>query len=111
MASLYELRRSSGHDIFAVPYKDRRAARAIRLPDGAIVEHPLPAERDEAPRRVADCLEIAQGGVPASIHHINLGLVIDFLPLSGIYLLPDGEVAAVYGAVATQLGRGLVETA
>ena len=55
-------------------------------------------------RRVAECFEVAHGGVPATIHHANLGLVVAYLPLSGVYLLSDGEVAAVYGAEAVPLG-------
>lgn len=103
MSSFYELRRQSASGIFAVPYSGLRPHRALRLPDGAIVEAPLPDERCDAPDHPTSVFEVAGGGVPATIHHINLGLVIAFLPLAGVYLLPTGDVAAVYGAEAVPI--------
>jgi hypothetical protein len=100
----YELCRQSEPGIYAVPYRGQHARRAFRLPDGGIVEAPVSEERCEAPGVVPDNLAVAHGGIPATIHHANLGLITCFLPLTGIYLLPDGDVAAVYGAKAVPIG-------
>ena len=64
----------------------------------------LPTERCEASDRPEGIFVIGAGGVPATIHHANLGLITGFLPLSGVYLLSSGEVAAVYGAEAIPIG-------
>jgi hypothetical protein len=104
VTSLFELCRRSKHGIYAIPYRGGRARKAVRLPDGAIVEAPLADQLRSVPDRIADCFEVAHGGIPATVHHANLGLVVAFLPLSGIYLLPDGDVAAVYGAEVIPLG-------
>lgn len=42
---------------------------------------------------------------PVTIHHACLGLVVAYPQFSGIYLLPDGDIAAVYGAEAIPLGQ------
>ena len=92
--------------IFAVPFRGGRPKRVVRLPDGAIVESP-PSERlVEAPSRPEAMLPLAAGGEPATIHHANLGLVVDYAPFTGVFLLPCGDVAAVYGAEADPLGVG-----
>ena len=95
MAGLFELSRSINQWIYAVPYRNGRRPPAVRLPDGAIVEAPLPDDRINAPVDVAGLFEIGQGGVPATLHDANLGLISAILPLSGIFLLPEGDVAAV----------------
>ena len=71
---------------------------------GKAVERPTPDQRSEAPDRPADFLEVAAGGGPATIHHANLGLITGFLALEGVYLLPSGDVAAVYNAEAIPIG-------
>ncbi len=38
------------------------------------------------------------------VHHANLGLIAARLLLEGVYLLPSGEVATVYGAEAVSFG-------
>jgi hypothetical protein len=100
VTSIYELRACSNLGIFAIPYRAGRPREAIRLPDGAIVEMPLPDQRGDAPSRPMSLFEVGAGGVPATIHHANLGLITGYASLAGIYLLPSGEVAAVYGAEA-----------
>lgn len=108
MASFFELCRSSEHGIYAVPYRRGRACKAVRLPDGAIVEAPLSDQLGRVSDTISDCFGIAPGSVPATIHHANLGLIIALLPLVGVFLLSDGEIAAVYGAEAVALGMGTV---
>src|SRR3954452_7728490 len=100
VSTIIELRSRSSAGIFAVPFRNRDAGRAVPLPDGAIVEMPTPDQRSEAPERIVEVFNIAQGGIPATIHHANLGLIVAHLPFDGIYLLPSGDVAAVYGAVS-----------
>ena len=104
MATIYELRVGSSAGIFAVPYRAGRPSPAVRLPDGAIVEEPRPDERREAPDEPEGAFGIGKGGVPATAHHANLGLIVGHLALSGVFLLPSGEVAAVYGAQACPIG-------
>jgi hypothetical protein len=104
MTTILELRRRSADGIYAVPYRSRRGRKPQRLPDGLIVERPTPEERSEAPDCPAACLEVAAGGGPATIHHANLGLIAGFLVFEGVYLLPSGDVAAVYGAEAIPIG-------
>jgi hypothetical protein len=100
--TFHELRRRSELEtgILAICFRAGRRARTTRLPDGAIVKSPTAAERLDAPERPDDLLEIGHGGVPATSHHRQLGLVIGFSPLAGAFLLPTGEVAAVSGADA-----------
>jgi hypothetical protein len=99
-----ELRRRSVHGIYAVTYRSGRPRRAEQLADGSIVEVPTPDQRCEVPGRPAPCFEVAAGGGPATIHHANLGLIAAILPFDGVFLLPGGEVAAVYGAEAVPIG-------
>jgi hypothetical protein len=102
--TILELRPSSDVGIFAVPYRGGRPSPAVRLPDGSIVERPTPDQRRNAPDRVGACFDVATDGGPASIHHINLGLIKTFLLFQGFYLLSSGDVAAVYGAEANPIG-------
>jgi hypothetical protein len=104
LPTILELRSRSGEGIYAVPYRSRRCGKAQRLPDGSIVERPTRAKRREAPERPEPFFEVAAGGGPATIHHANLGLIAGFLVLEGVYLLPSGDVAAVYGAEAVPIG-------
>lgn len=106
MGTIYELCSCSAAGIFAVPFRAGRRRKATRLPDGAIVEIPPPGLRREVPAHPEAIFEVAVGGGPATIHHVNLGLVAGFLPLSGVFLLPSGEVAAVYGAEAVPIVAG-----
>lgn len=104
MPTILELRPRSADGIYAVPYRSRRGRKPQRLPDGSIVERPTAEERREAPERPATCFELAAGGGPATIHHANLGLIAGFLVFEGVYLLPSGDIAAVYGAEAVPIG-------
>jgi hypothetical protein len=90
--------------ILAVTYRARRPRRTVRLPDGATAEVLRPGQRIEAPEHPPEVLAVATGGAPASVHDRNLGLVAAHLPLSGVFLLAGGEVAAVYGAEVISLG-------
>ena len=100
VTSIVELRRRSGFGIYAVPYRGLRRGKPVRLADGAIAETPTPDERCEAPGGPDEYFEVAAGGGPATVHHANLGLIAARLDFEGVYLMPSGEVAAVYGAEA-----------
>jgi hypothetical protein len=104
VSGIVELRRRSRAGIIAVLYRGRQSRQVIRLKDGTIAEVPTPDQRCEAPGRLDECIGIASGGVPATVHHFNLGLVVDYVTLEGVYVLPSGEVAAIYGAEAIPLG-------
>lgn len=104
MAAIFELRARSAPGIFVVPYRGGRRGKPVRLPDGAIVEEPRPDQRPGAPDRPDGMFPIGSGGVAATVHHANLGLVVGYLPFSGVFLLPSGDVAAVYGAEANPIG-------
>ena len=110
MTTILALSRLTRQEIYAVQYSGGRSGKTMRLPDGAIVESPLPDQRCEAPDNVDGLFEVAAGSVPATIHHANLGLIVAHLPLSGVFLLPSGDVAAVYGAEVVPIGAGLVPT-
>lgn len=104
MSEIVELRSHSCAGMIAIIYQGRRRPKAIPLTDGAIVEAPRSDQRRVAPQDPEACIGITAGGVPATIHHLNLGLVVDYLRFGGVYVLPSGEVAAIYGAQAIPLG-------
>jgi hypothetical protein len=104
-STIIELCRSDPAGIFAVPYAGGRGGAPVRLPDGAIVEAaPEPGPHADAPGHPGAFLAIARDGRPATIHHVNLGLVASYVALTGVYLLSGGAVAAVYGARAEPIG-------
>ena len=107
-SSIVELRTRSAEGIYAISYRDGRRLGVFRLSDGTIAETPTPDERCGAPDDPTGCLELAIGGGVATIHHVQLGLVSGFLGLEGVFLLADGNVAAVYGAEAVPIGAGRV---
>src|SRR5438046_2979032 len=106
---IVELRRRSDVGIFAVPYRGRQRYRTLELLDGVIVETPTPDQRREAPDHLDVSFGVAVDGRPATIHHVNLGLIATFVALEGVYLLPSGDVAAVYGAQAVPIGLPLID--
>ncbi|MDG3007746.1 hypothetical protein [Paludisphaera mucosa] len=107
MSTIYELRADRDAAIFAVPYRAMKRRRPARIPDGAIVESVPPDQLAEAPPVLPGLFEVARSGEPATIHHVNLGLVAGYLRLAGVFFLPGGEVAAVYGAKAVPIGAPL----
>jgi hypothetical protein len=99
-SEILELRRRSRVGIFGVTYRRGRPRETLRLPDGAIVESLTPKQRRDAPEHPIECMAIASDGRPATVHDANLGLIATFLTLDGVFLLPSGDVVAVYGADA-----------
>ncbi|WP_406693576.1 hypothetical protein V5E97_21300 [Singulisphaera sp. Ch08] len=104
-SALVELRRLSPAGMIAVIYRRTKRRKAIPLTDGTIVEAPTSDQRCEAPRHLESCHGITAGGIPSTVHHLNLGLVVDYLVLGGVFVLPSGEVAAIYGAEAIPIGE------
>ncbi|WP_165227563.1 hypothetical protein [Aquisphaera insulae] len=103
MSRIHELRANQSEGIYAVPYRDGKHGRPVRIPDGATVEAPLPDDRCHAPAAPPECLDLAKGGGVATIHHEVLGLIDGYLRLTGVFCLSSGEVAAVYGAEAVPI--------
>jgi hypothetical protein len=54
--------------------------------------------------RPSECLSVAIDGQPATIHHAYLGLIAAHVMLTGLFMLPGGDLIAVYGAEAVPLG-------
>jgi hypothetical protein len=81
----------NGVRIWAIPYRERRALSPLKLICGAIVEAPNEAQRSRAPAELPTRIPLP-GNPEVSIRY------------SGLFLLPSGEVAAVYGAVLEPLG-------
>jgi hypothetical protein len=98
MSSIFELCQNQATGIFAIPLRKGRREKPVRVPDGSIVESLLPELAKELLPKAAASFEIAAGGVPATESHVCLGLVIGYLPLAGVYCLPSGDIAAIYGA-------------
>lgn len=103
-STIIELRRRDRAGIVAVPYVGGRRGAPVRLPDGAIVETVGPGHGRDAPARLEEFLSLTRDGRLATIHQVHLGLVASYVVLTGVYLLPSGEVAAVYGAEAEPIG-------
>jgi hypothetical protein len=106
MSGFLELKRNTKHSIFAIPFRDGRPLESVRLPEGTIVEAASPAERGEFPCGIPGCFEVGHGGIPATSHHANLGLILAYLPISGFFRFPDGGLVAVYGAEAVPIAAG-----
>jgi hypothetical protein len=104
MSAIAELRRGRGPGIFAVTCRGGRWRKPIRLPDGAIVEVPDPDCRAELRDPPRASIGVAIDGRPAQGHHACLGLVAAHAPLAGVFLLPSGELAAIYGAEVAPIG-------
>ncbi len=102
--TIVELRASTEAGIYAVVYRRRRNRGVLKLLDGTIAEIPIPDQRCDAPAHLDECLPVAIDGGIATIHHVQLGLVASFLLLQGVFLLPGGEVVAVYGAEVVPIG-------
>jgi hypothetical protein len=113
--------KSNGRGCWAVPYRFRRRRKAVRLPDGAIVEEPtenqlfehMPRAKSVDGGTVPGWLEMTRDGSrlirPTDVYR---GHACDsvFVHVAGVFVLPSGDVAAVYGANAKTLrsrGRGL----
>jgi hypothetical protein len=81
----------NGVRIWAISYEDRRAMAPRKLPCGVVVEDPTEEQRAGAPSSHPVRFEIPD----------KPGIFVAF---SGLFLLPTGNLAAVYGAVQERLG-------
>jgi hypothetical protein len=80
-----------GVRIWAISFEDRRAQAPRKLPCGVVVEDPTEEQRAGAPSSHPVRFEVPD----------NPGV---FVPFSGLFLLPTGNLAAVYGAIQEPLG-------
>jgi hypothetical protein len=80
-----------GVRIWAISYENRRAMAPRKLPCGVVVKDPTEEQRAGAPSSHPVRFELPN----------NPGI---FVPFSGLFLLPTGNLAAVYGAVQEPLG-------
>jgi hypothetical protein len=87
--TVVELVPQSTNGIWAVPYHNRRKRKPERLPNGAIVESATIDQRREVP-----------DGLPAYFECEG----DCFIGLSGVFVLPSGQVGAIYGADTSRLG-------
>src|SRR4051812_12539725 len=80
---------------FAVPYRKKLPAQPVRLTSGTLLRTPPCSYWDDVPRTLPTDLDLTPEG--------HTGLWIGLL---GIFLIPSGEVAAVYGGVVASVGSG-----
>jgi len=80
-----------GVRIWAIPYRDRRPSAPRKLPCGVVVEEPTRDQRAGAPPNIPDRFELPT----------NPGVYVGF---SGLFWLPTGQLAAVYGGIREPLG-------
>ena len=81
----------NGVRIWAIPYRNRLAMAPRKLSCGAVVKAPSAEERSHAPEELP-----ARIGLPGN-PRVSIGF-------SGIFRLPSGDIAAIYGAVKEPLG-------
>jgi hypothetical protein len=73
----------------------------ITLPSGAIVEEPTPEQLRHLPPQICMHFSVDAGGKPLPIEApLEPGASIEYLGMSGLYLLPSGRISAVYGCWA-----------
>lgn len=92
------------HGIHAVPFRAGRPLDPIALPDGAIVEMPTDEQRWHVKDGWNSLLGLDAGkAVPDSATDYD-PCGYTYIKCGGVYLLPSGQVAAVYGCQAVDLG-------
>jgi hypothetical protein len=83
---------------YAVPYSGRRPLMPVRLLDGVIVEEPMHTQLASGPTRYEEFLGVDSQGPTGGRDPRSLNGDEVLLSYTGVYLLPSGRVAAVYGA-------------
>jgi hypothetical protein len=90
-----------GKDVWAVPYRNRRKRAAVKLMDGCIVEELLPGQAHEHFPKTKGVKDATSVLAYFEIKGTDL-----FAGLTGRYVLPCGDVAAVYGGEAETITLG-----
>lgn len=80
-----------GKEIWAVPYRNRRKRTPIKLVDGCTVQELLPGQEDHLPHG-----RVNKNRIKVSAF-FELKGQDRFLGDIGVYLIPSGGVAVVYG--------------
>jgi hypothetical protein len=90
-----------GKNLWAVPYRNRRELAPVKLMDGCIVEELLPGQAHE---NFPKTKGVKDGtSVPA---YFEIEGTDSFVRVIGRYVLPSGDVAAVYGGEAETITLG-----
>jgi hypothetical protein len=100
---MIELTKLTEHGIHAVPYRNGRPLAPVELPDGMIVENTTSAHQAHKPPDYPTWLGLdAEGRPRPDATKGRPGPCDGFLKLTGVFLLPSGDVGAVYGAAFTR---------
>jgi len=78
---------------FAVPYRNKLPAKPVRLSSGTLLRTPPSSCWEDVPKTLPTDLDLTPEG--------HTGLWIGLL---GLFLIPSGDVAAVYGGVVASVG-------
>ena len=84
-----------GKNLWAVPYRKKRKRNPVKLMDGCIVEELLPGQAQEHFPKAKGYEDAT--AVPACF---EINGTDSFVMAIGRYVLPSGDVAAVYGGKA-----------
>jgi hypothetical protein len=80
---------------FAIPYRKKLPEKPVRLANGTLLRTPPSGYWAEIPKTVPTDLDLTNEG--------HTGVWIGLL---GLFLIPDGDVAAVYGGVVASVDPG-----
>jgi hypothetical protein len=78
---------------FAVPYRKKLPEKPVRLMTGTLLRTPPSSFWEDVPKNVSADLDLTPEG--------HTGVWIGLL---GVFLIPGGDVAAVYGGVVASVG-------
>src|SRR4051794_17613930 len=94
---MIELKSDRGAPIFAVPYRNGRRLKPVKLPDGAIVETPPQEDMGHVPKALPAYFGLDARDEPATSGEES------YVSLHGVFLIPPGQVAAVYGCTSEEV--------
>ena len=80
---------------YAVPYRKKLAVIPVRLPSGTLLRTPASSQWEDIPRTVSTDLDLTPEGHTGA-----------WIGLLGLFVIPSGDVAAVYGGVVASVGSG-----
>jgi hypothetical protein len=80
---------------FAVPYRNKVPVKPVRLTSGTLLRTPPSSYWEHIPKTLPTDLDLTSEG--------HTGIWIGLL---GIFLIPSGDLAAVYGGVVASVGSG-----
>jgi hypothetical protein len=80
---------------FAVPYRKKLPEKPVRLPSGTLLRTPPSCYWEDIPKTLPTDLDLTPEGHTGA-----------WIGLLGLFLIPSGDVAAVYGGVVASIGSG-----